>query len=101
MASLQELSLEYNKLRGSLPPEWGSGLSRLEKLTLNTNALEGVIPSSWGNGMTGLRYVYLYGNKGLQGCLPRVWRARLNPGAVASVQYWVFDGTRLQGFCAV
>ena len=46
MTNMQQLSLAFNKLHGTLPPEW-SGLKNLVRLDLNTNDLTGAIPGAW------------------------------------------------------
>jgi Leucine-rich repeat (LRR) protein len=62
-----EISLYYNNLNGSLPPELGS-LSNLESLYLADIQLSGIIPSQLGN-LSSLEVLYLSSDQ-LSGSIP-------------------------------
>lgn len=69
--ALRQLLLSYNNLTGPLPQEWGS-FSALEELVLDHNALTGELPASW-KGMRGLvAPLYVSFNR-LTGRLPPEW----------------------------
>ena len=48
--ALQELHLDANKLRGTLPPSWGAqgSFPQIANVTLANNELSGSLPTQWG-----------------------------------------------------
>ena len=58
--TVQSLSLDGNRLDGSLPPELGT-LANLTRLNLSVNSLEGAIPPELGN-LNNLEWLLLDGN---------------------------------------
>ena len=66
-----------NCMQGSLPAEWGMGLSSLTVLDLSANNFTGVLPSSWGTaqGLSKLLTVRLHDNS-LAGRIPQEWFQR-------------------------
>ncbi|HLP46300.1 MAG TPA: leucine-rich repeat domain-containing protein [Candidatus Kapabacteria bacterium] len=61
------ISLEFNYLKGSIPPELGN-LNNLQYLIMDYNQLSGSIPPELGN-LSNLQYLSIYGNQ-LSGCIP-------------------------------
>jgi hypothetical protein len=94
LVMLQELLLSYNSLTGTLPESY-SALQALIVLGLAENALIGAVPASWAS-MADLRALHLFGNAGLNGCLPHKWEVQL---AKWDVQGKVLQGTSITGFC--
>ena len=45
--NLTSMSCHNCSLSGSLPPDWGPGLSMLASLDLQNNSLTGVLPYNW------------------------------------------------------
>jgi Leucine-rich repeat (LRR) protein len=64
---VSELSLDWNKLTGTIPSQLGN-LTNLTELDLGRNSLTGTIPSQLGN-LTNLEFLYLNSN-GLTGTIP-------------------------------
>eukprot|EP00884_Botryococcus_braunii_P003857 jgi/Botrbrau1/13472/Bobra.0082s0071.2 len=72
MSTIIEMTLNNNKLTGSLPDQWG-GLSSLQKLSAANNAISGSLPGeSWADGMSSLDSLHLQRNQ-ISGTLPEVW----------------------------
>ena len=67
LANLTQLHLYYNQLSGNIPPELGS-LANLQSLYLGHNQLSGSIPPELGN-LANLQGLYLYENQ-LSGSIP-------------------------------
>ena len=67
LTGLRVLSLGYNQLTGTIPPELGN-LTRLSQLDLRDNRLTGSIPTQLSN-LTGMKYLYLSENQ-LTGTIP-------------------------------
>ena len=64
-------------MQGSLPAEWGMGLSSLTVLDLSANNITALLPSSWGTaqGLSQLLTVKLHDNS-LAGPIPQEWFER-------------------------
>lgn len=64
-------------MQGSLPAEWGTGLSNLTVLDLSANNITALLPSSWGTaqGLSQLLTVKLHDNS-LAGPIPQEWFER-------------------------
>ncbi|KAJ9679443.1 hypothetical protein PVL29_021392 [Vitis rotundifolia] len=78
-ASLLELNLNGNSLKGHIPEYLGQ-LKHLEALSLGYNSFDGPIPSSLGN-LSSLKYLSLDGNR-LNGTLPSSLFPALSPNAI-------------------
>ena len=71
LTNLTELSLSSNQLSGTIPPELGN-LTNLSLLWLDSNQLSGTILPELDN-LTNLDELSLWGNQ-LSGCVPAAWR---------------------------
>ena len=80
---MKDLSLNWNQLSGSIPPELGN-LENLESLDLSQNQLTGRIPPELGD-LSNLRVLTLYENH-LTGNIPG---ALLNLTALEGLALWV------------
>ena len=107
LAVLQELALTANnKVSGPLPGQWVT-MAKMVSLRLGGNQLSGVVPAAQWKGMTSLRFIYLWGNSQLSGCLPAAWKGRVNvPGTKdgefemkPDAAYGPDSGTKITGFC--
>ncbi len=88
LSSLTDLSLALNQLSGSIPPELGS-LSSLMTLDLYYSQLSGSIPPELGR-LSNLQRLYLQGNQ-LSGSIPP------ELGNLSSLQYLNLEKNRLSG----
>ena len=83
-------------------------MSKVVSLRLGGNQLSGAVPAAQWKGMTSLRFIYLWRNSQLSGCLPAAWKGRVNvPGSKDSNgdepepkdAYGPDSGTKITGFC--
>jgi len=88
LTNLQSLSLHDNQLSGSIPPELGN-LTNLGSLDLSNNQLSGSIPPELGN-LTNLQSLSLYNNQ-LSGSIPP------GLGNLTNLQSLSLDNNQLSG----
>jgi hypothetical protein len=78
-------------------------MAALEDLALNINALVGTVPPSWGS-WGRVKFVTLFANPRLSGCLPAAWRGKVNVNKVVGAGPYedkdlLTAGTGIKGFC--
>jgi hypothetical protein len=98
LSKVKKVLLYGNALTGALPATW-SQLTALEGLYLDSNTLTGSVPPAWGT-WPRIVNVTLHNNPGLEGCLPRAWRGKVNKNNFEEgVTDVLTTKTGITGFC--